>query len=179
MSEQKRLFFGISLPEESKKSIVKWRSDTFTKEAGRPVAAANLHLTLAFLGDISLEKSLALQQLAARVKQPGFTLALDDAGHWPRSGVVWLGPKRSPRGLLQLAEMLRSQAARCGCYQSPTPFHPHVTLLRNATRPVALPPPNFHWPFHVERFALFMSVFCRGRTAYQRLAEWDLELEKR
>jgi 2'-5' RNA ligase len=33
---------------------------------------------------------------------------------------------------LQLANMLRAQAARSGCYQSPQPFHPHITLLRDA-----------------------------------------------
>lgn len=177
MSEQKRLFFGIALPEESRQSLIKWRADTFVDEAGRPVAAANLHLTLAFLGDIGAEKSRALRQMAGRIRQPAFTLTLDDAGHWPRSGVVWLGPKQAPRGLLQLAGMLRSQAARSGCYQSPLPFHPHVTLLRNATQPVTLPPRNFRWQFRVERFALFESVFANGRTSYKTLADWELKQE--
>lgn len=174
MSEQKRLFFGISLPEEIRQSVIQWRAATFSEEAGRPVAADNLHLTLAFLGEISEEKTQALKQLAGRIQQRAFTLTLDDAGHWPRSGVVWLGPKQSPRGLLQLAELLRSQAARSGCYQSPLPFHPHVTLLRNATQPVSLPPRNFRWQFRVERFALFQSVYGRGRTRYQQLADWEL-----
>lgn len=177
MSEQKRLFFGIALPNEISQSVIQWRADTFPAEAGRPVAAANLHLTLAFLGEISDEKAGALKQLAGRIQQRPFTLTLDDAGHWPRSGVVWLGPKQSPRGLQQLAELLRSQAARSGCYQSPMPFHPHVTLLRNATQPVSLPPRNFSWPFRVERFALFQSVYARGRTRYQQLAEWALTQE--
>lgn len=175
MSEQKRLFFGIALPEESRQSLIKWRADTFADEAGRPVAAANLHLTLAFLGEIGAEKSRALQQMAGRIRQPAFTITLDDAGHWPRSGVVWLGPKQAPRGLLQLAGILRSQAARSGCYQSPLPFHPHVTLLRNATQPVTLPPRNFRWQFRVERFALFESVFSKGRTHYKMLADWELK----
>ena len=175
MSEQKRLFFGIALPEESRQSVIKWRADTFADEAGHPVAAANLHLTLAFLGETGAEKSRALQQMAGRIRQPAFTLTLDDAGHWPRSGVVWLGPGQAPRGLLQLAGMLRSQAARSGCYQSPLPFHPHVTLLRNALKPVTLPPRNFRWQFRVERFALFESVFTKGRTRYKTLAEWELK----
>lgn len=177
MSEQKRLFFAIALPEESRQSVIQWRAETFPAEAGRPVAAANLHLTLAFLGDISEEKTQALVQQAGRIRQRAFSLTLDDAGHWPRSGVVWLGPKQSPRGLLQLAELLRSQAARSGCSQSPLPFHPHVTLLRNATQPVSLPPRNFSWSLRVERFALFQSVFAQGRTRYQQLADWALTQE--
>ncbi|MEW5288976.1 RNA 2',3'-cyclic phosphodiesterase [Erwinia papayae] len=178
MSEHKRLFFGISLPQEVGQSIVKWRADNFAAEAGRPSEAARLTLTLAWPGEVSSEKSIVLQQQAARIRQPGFTLTLDDAGHWPGVGLVWLGPKRAPRGLLQLAEMLRSQAARCGCYQSPQPFHPHITLLRNAVRPVALPPRNFQWSFRVERFALFESIYSRGRTRYKQVADWALHQEE-
>ncbi len=96
------------------------------------MAADNLHLTLAFLGEVSADKQRALAALAGRIRQPGFTLTLDDAGQWLRSRVVWLGTRRPPRGLLQLANMLRAQAARSGCYQSPRPFHPHITLLREA-----------------------------------------------
>jgi len=177
MSEQKRVFFGIALPEESSQSVIEWRAATFAEETGRPIAAANLHLTLAFLGEISAEKRRALIQMAGKIKQPLFTLKLDDAGHWPRSGVVWLGPKQAPRGLLQLADLLRSQAARSGCYQSPLPFHPHVTLFRNAHQPVALPPRNFSWQFRVERFALFESLFSKGRTRYRELASWELQQE--
>lgn len=82
---------------------------------------------------MSADKQQALIALAGRIRQPGFTLNLDDAGQWLRSRVVWLGTRQSPRGLLQLANMLRAQAARSGCYQSPQPFHPHVTLLRDAS----------------------------------------------
>lgn len=84
-------------------------SGAFPPEAGRPVAAENLHLTLAFLGDVSADKQQALIALAGRIRQPGFTLNLDDAGQWLRSRVVWLGTRQSPRGLLQLANMLRAR----------------------------------------------------------------------
>ncbi|QKJ85896.1 RNA 2',3'-cyclic phosphodiesterase [Paramixta manurensis] len=172
----RRLFFGIGLPDTLQQAIIRWRADVFPAEAGRPIAAANLHLTLAFLGEVSDEKAAALRRLAGRIQQPAFHLRLDDAGHWPRAGVVWLGARQAPRGLLQLAEMLRSQAARSGCYQSPQPFHPHITLLRNATKPIALPPRNFQWQCEVNHFALYQSVFEQGRTSYAELARWPLTL---
>ena len=112
MSEPKRLFFAIELPPAVRKQIVQWRATHFPEDAGRPVAADNLHLTLAFLGEVSAEKQRALSALAGRLQQPGFTLTLDDAGQWLRSRVVWLGTRQPPRGLLQLASMLRAQAAR-------------------------------------------------------------------
>ncbi len=95
--------------------------------------------------------------MAGRIRQPGFTLHLDDAGQWLRSRVVWLGTRQPPRGLLQLANMLRAQAARQGCYQSPQPFHPHITLLRDAGQAVAIPPPGFHWGFPGELISRCMN----------------------
>jgi len=85
MSEPKRLFFALELPSAVQKQIVQWRATHFPEDAGRPVAADNLHLTLAFLGEVSAEKQRALAALAGRLRQPGFTLTLDDAGQWLRS----------------------------------------------------------------------------------------------
>lgn len=60
MSEPQRLFFAIDLPAEIREQIIHWRAKHFPPEAGRPVAADNLHLTLAFLGEVSAEKEKAL-----------------------------------------------------------------------------------------------------------------------
>lgn len=105
MSEPKRLFFAIDLPDDARAQIIAWRAAHFASEDGRPVAAANLHLTLAFLGDVSSDKQRALAQLAGRIRQPGFTLHLDDAGQWLRSRVVWLG-MRQPYGGYPAAGLL-------------------------------------------------------------------------
>lgn len=174
MSESKRLFFAIAIPPKIQKQLVQWRADHFPADAGVPVAAANMHLTLAFLGEVSAEKQRALAAMAGRIRQPGYTLHLDDAGQWLRSRVVWLGTRQPPRGLLQLANMLRAQAARSGCYQSPQPFHPHLTLLRNAGQAVPIPAPGFHWEIPVTEFALYESRFTGGRTRYTSLQRWTL-----
>lgn len=177
MSEPKRLFFAIELPPAVRKQIVQWRATHFPEDAGRHVAADNLHLTLAFLGEVSAEKQRALSALAGRLQQPGFTLTLDDAGQWLRSRVVWLGTRQPPRGLLQLASMLRAQAARSGCYQSPQPFHPHITLWRDARQAVPIPPPGFRWTFPVNEFVLYESSFSRGRTRYTALEHYPFDKE--
>lgn len=177
MSEPKRLFFALELPAEVQQQIVHWRAASFPEDAGRPVTGANLHLTLAFLGEVSAEKQRALSAMAERIRQPGFTLTLDDAGQWLRSRVVWLGTRQPPRGVLQLANMLRAQAARSGCYQSPQPFHPHITLLRDARHAVAIPPPGFRWAFAVNEFVLYESSFSRGRTRYKTLERYPFDKE--
>ncbi|MGX9740129.1 RNA 2',3'-cyclic phosphodiesterase [Pseudocitrobacter corydidari] len=174
MSESKRVFFAIEIPTKIQRQIVRWRADNFPDDAGRPVAAANMHITLAFLGEISAEKQAALATMAGRIRQPGFTLHLDDAGQWLRSRVVWLGTRQPPRGLLQLANLLRAQAARSGCYQSPQPFHPHLTLLRNTAHAVPIPAPGFSWEIPVSEFVLYESNFINGRTRYTPLQRWTL-----
>jgi len=75
MSDQKRLFFALPLPADLQQRIIEWRAASFAPDAGRPIAAANLHITLAFLGDVSAQKQRTLSTLAGRIQQPGFTLA--------------------------------------------------------------------------------------------------------
>ena len=170
-----RLFVAILLSEPVKDMLMQTiRQLQPAVLDGRFSHRENLHLTLAFLGDVSAEKQRALAAMAGRISQPAFTLHLDDAGQWLRSRVVWLGTRQPPRGLLQLASMLRAQAARSGCYQSPQPFHPHITLLRDAGQAVAIPPPGFHWDVEVNTFALYESVFTQGRTRYTPLQRWSL-----
>jgi 2'-5' RNA ligase len=75
---------------------------------------------------------------------------------------------------LQLASVLRSHAARNGCHQSALPFHPHVSLYRNATRPVAIPPATPQWLLEADAFSLYESTYERGRTRYRCLRTWPL-----
>ncbi|HEJ7010666.1 TPA: RNA 2',3'-cyclic phosphodiesterase, partial [Serratia marcescens] len=60
------------------------------------------------------------------------------------------------------------------CHQSALPFHPHITLLRAATQPVAIPPATPGWAFSADAFSLYESVFENGRTRYQHLEQWPL-----
>ncbi|MBF3355274.1 RNA 2',3'-cyclic phosphodiesterase, partial [Leptospira borgpetersenii serovar Hardjo-bovis] len=98
MSEPKRRFFAIDLHGDARAQIIAWRAAHFASEDGRPVAAANLHLTLASLGDVSSDKQRALAPLAGRIPQPGFPLHLADAGQWLRSRVGSLGLAQHPPG---------------------------------------------------------------------------------
>ncbi|RTE97673.1 RNA 2',3'-cyclic phosphodiesterase [Serratia marcescens] len=175
MSNSRRLFFALSLPDALQRQVIRWRAEAFAPEAGRPVAAANLHLTLAFLGEVSAQKELALRKLAGRIVQPGFSMRARRSRPLPAPARGLLGtPPRGRAGCCQLAELLRSQAARSGCHQSALPFHPHITLLRAATQPVAIPPATPGWAFSADAFSLYESVFENGRTRYQHLEQWPL-----
>ncbi len=74
------------------------------------VAAANLHLTLAFLGEVTPTPHSACRPWRHASFSPALISIWMTPEHWPRLGVVWLGCQRAPRGLLQLASLLRAQA---------------------------------------------------------------------
>ncbi|MGL9723281.1 2'-5' RNA ligase family protein [Sodalis sp. (in: enterobacteria)] len=124
----RRLFFALTLPPALCRQLVAWRAARFPAETGRPVAQANLHLTLAFLGNVGAAQEQAL----------------------------------------------RDRAARNGCYQNSLPFHPHISLWRQATRPVALPPDTPGWTTRVSRFGLWLSAFDNGRVRYRLVQDWPL-----
>ena len=132
-----------------------------------------MHLTLAFLGEVSAEKQRALSAMAGRISQPGLRCILTMPGNGCALG--WSGWGRgSPSRTATARQHAAAQAARSGCYQSPQPFHPHITLLRDAGQAVAIPPPGFHWSFQVNEFALYESAFVQGRTRYTPLQRWTL-----
>ena len=56
MSSSRRLFFALTLPDALQQQVIRWRADAFTPEAGRRFAAANFHLSLAFLGYVTAHK---------------------------------------------------------------------------------------------------------------------------
>jgi 2'-5' RNA ligase len=174
MVSTRRLFFALPLAQELRQQIIQWRSQQFPASAGRPVDAENLHVTLAFLGEVDANQEQLLREAAGRRRQTAFTLTLNECGHWPRPGVVWLGARQAPQELLQLAQWLRTQSARNGCYQNPLPFRPHVSLIRQASGNVQLPSGTPDWRMAVDRFCLYVSVVEKGFSRYIPLDGWPL-----
>lgn len=85
-------------------------------------------------------------------------------------------PSAAARGAA-ISEYAARPGRRSGCYQSPQPFHPHITLLRDARHAVPIPPPGFSWAFAVNEFVLYESSFSRGRTRYQALERYPFDKE--
>ncbi|CAK9885982.1 MAG: RNA 2',3'-cyclic phosphodiesterase [Candidatus Erwinia impunctatus] len=177
MIEKPRFFFGLRIPKNYHRQIITWRAAQFTLESGYQVAADALYFPLAYLGTLSDTKCQVLQRLAGQVRQPPFTLALDDAGYWPRAASIWLGSRSPPRALLQLAAVLRAQAARNGCHQPPYPFHPQVVILRHVAPETVLPSCDFSWPLYFTHFTLMQSYYRQGRYHQQDVAQWSLYQE--
>lgn len=168
-------FFAIQLPGKLQQSLVHWRAENFPAESGRPVPANAMMMTLAWLGEISDSTRQRLQQQASGIQQPEFLLTLNDAGHWPKSGSVWLGCRPAPSGVLKLGALLRSQAARQGCPQPAGGYHPHVRILHHAFNQIHLPPTGFQWQFPVNEFSLISAGSSGGRNTRGCVATFPLQ----
>ena len=97
--------------------------------------ADNIHLTLKFLGDISLPQVEKLSQAAARSVEDiaPFKIVLEHTGVFPPHGsprVLWIGVNDLEGKLGELHARLEEAAARLGFQKEPRPFHPHLTLAR-------------------------------------------------
>lgn len=173
-----RLFFALDLPPATARAVTLWRERN-PIAAGRPVPAANLHLTLAFLGELEERQLEPLceatdAQLASRT--PGAArLALDCVGYWPRPGVFWLGSTQAPPPALQaLARGLQQLGGRFGSRVPKHSWTPHITLYRGLELPPAAPlqPPALQ--LEQERLTLFRTVAGRQGVRYEALCEWPL-----
>lgn len=139
-----------------------------------------LHLTLAFLGDVPPVKVDDLVASLARVNFEPFALEVKGVGHFEHKGrvhAVWAGVAPGP-ALLALQASVAQACAAAGCPPDQRRYLPHITLARmnrgGADLPawlarhalLALP------PFTVARFALFESTLAHGGAVYTPLAEF-------
>ena len=164
-----RLFFALGCPPELAATIAAWRDSL--PLPGRPVARANLHLTLAFIGQQPLLRLAALQELAAQLQAPAFELHLYRLGRF-RNGLLYLTPSQPPEALLSLAEQLREALLGAGISQENRPYHAHLSLMRHCPMQPLDASPSFDWS--VRHFALFASEPAASGRLYRQLQQWSL-----
>lgn len=170
-----RLFFALWPDARAREALAGHARQVAGRCGGRPVPAANLHLTLVFLGEVDPDGMPALRRAAGEVAAAGFDLALDVVGGFRRSGVAWAGCRRPPAGLLALQSALEERVREAGYSPDARPYVPHLTLARKAREPVEVSAIEaVAW--RVGTFALVESA--RGEGAYRTLAEWPLGGEK-
>lgn len=108
----------------------------------RPVPSHQVHLTLAFLGDVPPE---GLDEITHRLVEraaarPPFVVAYRGVGAFPdvrRPRVVWLGLGEGATAMADLAGDVREAARETGIRIDPKPFRPHLTVGRVRERATA------------------------------------------
>lgn len=113
----------------------------------QPVAADNLHCTLAFVGALAVPRAAALARRLRRIVEPPDVRRHDDAPHvwrldrlgWfagPR--VLWIGGADDAH-IAALAQEVRTLLDEAGIAYDRKPFAAHVTLARGLRESPARP----------------------------------------
>lgn len=155
-----RLFFAAWPPAATARALADWAGRAQRACGGRAAREENIHLTLAFLGDVDAEVARAR---GAAIRRQRLAFRIEQARYWAHNRIVWAGPLETPAELRQLARDLGEKCA----------FAAHVTLLRKASAAAALPPlPALDWP--VEEFRLVSSTLGRQGPSYEVLERYAL-----
>ena len=152
-----RLFFAAWPPPQTAAALHEWSG----RLRGRATPAANIHLTLAFLGEADPARAIAA---AKRVRGSRHELPIEASRYVKRNEMIWVAPRECPAALAALVKALQLELYRAEFILERRPFAAHVTLLRKAEPQKALPPlPAVAWPVH--EFVLVRSqVSSRGST---------------
>lgn len=168
-----RLFFASWPPETSAAKLERWAREASRDAGGRVTRADTIHLTLAFLGDVPADRVPAASDAARRVRAPAHVLPIEEARYWPHNRIVWVGPREMPAPLADLAAQLRRELQGEGFRLEARAFAAHVTLIRKAREPGALPPlPRIDWP--VSEFVLVSSTLAREGSRYDVMQRFAL-----
>jgi len=174
--ETARVFFALWPPPEVARKLAAV-ADSFAQCAGgRPTREATVHLTLAFIGDVPLERLPDLERAARNVRAEAFDLTLDQFGLWHHNRIFWAGCSAVPPALIELASALSAalQAAGFDVADARRTFTPHMTLVRKV-KALEMPlPPGQTLPWRCTKFVLVRSQLSASGSSYQTLAEFSL-----
>ncbi|MBY6188336.1 RNA 2',3'-cyclic phosphodiesterase [Marinobacter hydrocarbonoclasticus] len=172
-----RLFFSVPLNRISQLELIRLQAQLGKTLGGqaRVVPAANFHLTLAFLGNVTQQQKAALLSRWAALEVPEMTLELNRLAYWPRAGVLCATTNHTPLALAELAYALRRDAAEHGLHQSHAPFRPHVTLFRGVNRLEGTLPEIKPVPMTLQEVDLMVSLFERKGVEYHSIRRWKQE----
>jgi 2'-5' RNA ligase len=122
-----RLFFAFWPDNDVRNKLASMGRNCLPTCRGRLVPPRNLHVTLAFLGEVDAHRLDALCRIGASLRAPAFTIEFDRIGSFRRSGIVYAGVSEVSAPVVELEANVRSALAAAGFR-----FVPHVTLIRDA-----------------------------------------------
>ncbi len=167
----KRLFFALWPNDLTRAACARLTQNV--AYAGRPVVAANLHVTVLFLGQVDSARQQAMTDAANQITPAAMHLCLDHLAFWKKPAIVCLRSRETDAHLVKLVEQLSLAAEQNGLILEQRHYLPHMTLLRKAT---TLPPLQFQpvvW--RSCGFCLVESCSTPHGVEYRVLQRWGDE----
>jgi len=166
-----RLFFALWPDEAVRERLAHWSRELRAVCGGRPTRTENLHVTLAFLGSVEGARVAEVERAAGEVAPCAVSLVLDQPGYWKHNRIAWAGASVVPAELETLVADMRGALLRSGVGFDGKGFVSHVTLLRDAREPKAMPALQ-QIPWDIDGFALVRSLTLPRGSRYEVLKSW-------
>jgi RNA 2',3'-cyclic 3'-phosphodiesterase len=172
-----RAFFGLPLPDAHRRLLEVYLADCVARAPEfRWTPAANLHLTIRFLGNVEEPVAEGIADRLAGQSPAGFTVELGDVGTFNRGRlvrVVWLQVGVGSEHAVELAAQVEAECVRAGLIPETRPFQPHLTLARARARDgndlPALPATPDLPPWRAEELILYRSHLGRAGAIYKTI----------
>ena len=166
-----RLFFALWPDDAVRAQLAHWSRELHATCGGRPTRVENLHLTLAFIGGVEEARAGEVERAANEVAPRAISLVLDEPGYWKHNRIAWAGASVVPPALEALVSELRGALEKSQIHFDVKSFVSHVTLLRDAREPRAMPALEpIEW--RLAGFALVQSVTSPGGSRYEIRKSW-------
>ncbi len=173
-----RLFFALWPPTEAAEQLSAIARSVARRFGGKATRQENIHLTLAFLGDVPEEQLPRLMQSVHTLRAAPFELGLDCLGYWPHNHLLWVGSSSLCVALGELIENLQRALIESGFAVAGREriFTPHITLIRKlpeAGGPLPLPAIDaINW--RCSSFALVSSQRSDTGSSYRNISSFAL-----
>src|SRR4029077_243491 len=178
-----RAFFGLPLPEAQRADLSGFLTACATAAPQfRWTPAANLHLTIRFIGKVDRAVVDAIADRLADRPLNAFDLGLGSLGTFGRGRhvrVVWQGLREGADGVSALAAEVEAECVAGGLVGETRPFRAHLTLARARARDGAelplLPEPPQLSSWRAGKLVLFSSRLSRAGAVYEPLRALKLD----
>mgnify|MGYP000677873017 CR=1 FL=1 len=152
---------------------------------GRWTPDDNFHITLKFLGDITIEESKKIENQLFNLL-PSFSpvsLSLDDIGFFPGDKdirVLYLGLKDKMKALGKINSEIENSMEKLGYSREKRTFRPHITLGRNIVlkddfnKIKEMLKEDCNYTFILNRVSFMESQLVNGKRIYTPLRTYIL-----
>ncbi len=168
-----RYFLGLDFSASHKLAIESWREKALPK-LDKPVPAANFHITLCFLGQISEHQLESICLQMDELDQNQITLQLGQLGYFSKPKVLFVAPHSIPESLSSLAKVTAKIAKNSHIELRHDEYIPHVTIARG----LKIDPPSALFDLDLkvkfENVHLFESVSGKHTAHYPIRKSWRL-----
>jgi 2'-5' RNA ligase len=126
----KRLFLAIDLPASVRQLLA--GLDPHIRGV-RWTEADQMHLTLAFFGDVPEEVEPELREKLGTIEFGAFFLCVAGVGTFATKGapkIIWIGLGKAHPHLFQIHKRMQEAALAVGIEPELRPWHPHITIAR-------------------------------------------------